>query len=79
MSARIYSAQQLDKLVMFAVGGHKDAVVGVFFENNSLDMYTCSRDGAVIAWECNFDLEDIQSEQVDASEKVHYAKSARYV
>ncbi|XP_071951728.1 periodic tryptophan protein 2 homolog [Antedon mediterranea] len=78
MSTRIYAAEPMERLSMFAVGGHKDAIVGVFFEKNSLDIYTCSRDGAVVSWECSADLEDIKTAQLDPSDKIRYSKTARH-
>lgn len=38
MNTRIYGAEKLDQLVIYSMGGHRDAIVGSFFLNNSLDV-----------------------------------------
>ncbi|XP_042261392.1 uncharacterized protein LOC121892423 [Thunnus maccoyii] len=34
-----------------SLGGHKDFIVGCFFEKDSLDLYTVSQDGTLCVWE----------------------------
>ena len=38
MNTHVYAAERLEQLVIFSTGGHRDAVVGGFFFNNSLDV-----------------------------------------
>lgn len=38
MNTHVYAADRLEQLVIYSTGGHKDAVVGSFFLNNSLDV-----------------------------------------
>nr|XP_039251943.1 periodic tryptophan protein 2 homolog [Styela clava] len=58
MNTRIYTTIPGNPL-LFSLGGHKDEIVGCFFESNSLDIYTISKDGALNVWESNIDLENL--------------------
>lgn len=52
-STWVFGAERWDNLIYYALGGHKDAIVGCFFESCSLDLYTLSRDGALCVWQCD--------------------------
>lgn len=41
------------------LAGHTDQIQGCFFENNSMDMNTISRNGQLCLWECNLQLDDL--------------------
>ncbi|XP_061483500.1 periodic tryptophan protein 2 homolog [Rhineura floridana] len=56
MSTWVFGAQRWANLIYYALGGHKDAIVACFFEGNSLDLYTVSRDGALCVWQCDTEL-----------------------
>lgn len=56
MMTRIHSIAR-GRNFKYMFGGHKDEIVACFFENQSLDMYTVSRDGVLNIWKCNVDLE----------------------
>ncbi|XP_077996881.1 periodic tryptophan protein 2 homolog [Glandiceps talaboti] len=60
MTSRVHATTHLSNLVMCSLGGHKDVIVGAFFEDKSLDVYSVSRDGALNVWESSFDLEDLR-------------------
>ena len=38
MNTRVYGAQHFRNLVVYSMSGHRDAIVGSFFEDNSLDV-----------------------------------------
>lgn len=38
MNTRVYGAQHFKNLVVYSMGGHRDAIVGSFFEADSLDV-----------------------------------------
>lgn len=59
-SVRIQSVEALNNFRPFVLGGHREEIVGCFFEEKTLDANTISRDGALMIWECNTDLEDIK-------------------
>ena len=42
MNTRVYGTQRYENLIVYSLGGHGDAVVGAFFEEDSLDVsYQC--------------------------------------
>ncbi|XP_056445500.1 PWP2 small subunit processome component [Gadus chalcogrammus] len=51
MSTWVFGAERWANLIYYSLGGHKDLVVGCFFEKESLDLYTVSQDGALCVWE----------------------------
>nr|CAB3265326.1 periodic tryptophan protein 2 homolog [Phallusia mammillata] len=61
MNTRVYAAVKLENLVIYSLGGHKDEIVGCFFEKDSLDIYSVSRDGTLNVWDCDTDLDDLKS------------------
>ncbi|XP_066947733.1 periodic tryptophan protein 2 homolog [Macrobrachium rosenbergii] len=55
MITRVYGLMKFKNLREYSLGSNKDTVVGVFFEENSLDLHTVGRDGIVCSWECSVD------------------------
>ena len=55
MSTKLYSMEKLANFTTYSLGSHSDSVVGCFFEKNSLDLITVSRNGQVCVWECSID------------------------
>uniref|UniRef100_UPI00358E2AAB periodic tryptophan protein 2 homolog isoform X2 n=1 Tax=Myxine glutinosa TaxID=7769 RepID=UPI00358E2AAB len=53
MSTWVFGAERWLNLVYYSLGGHKDVIVGCFFESGLLDLYTVSRDGTLCVWECD--------------------------
>lgn len=51
MSTWVFGAQRWANLIYYSLGGHKDVIMGCFFENDSLDLYTVSQDGTLCIWE----------------------------
>ncbi|CAL1597666.1 unnamed protein product [Knipowitschia caucasica] len=51
MSTWVFGAERWANLIYYSLGGHKDLIVGCFFEKDSLDLYTVSQDGALCIWE----------------------------
>ncbi|XP_058920761.1 periodic tryptophan protein 2 homolog isoform X1 [Kogia breviceps] len=60
MSTWVFGAERWDNLIYYALGGHKDAIVGCFFESSSLDLYTLSQDGALCVWQCDTSPEGLR-------------------
>ncbi|XP_062558413.1 periodic tryptophan protein 2 homolog [Armigeres subalbatus] len=58
-SVRLQGVEFLSNFRPFILGGHRDAVVGCFFEEKTLDVNTISKDGALMIWECSSEVEDI--------------------
>lgn len=59
MSTWIFGAQRWANLIYYSLGGHKDVIVGCFFEKNSLDLYTVSQDGTLCVWESDTELDGL--------------------
>uniref|UniRef100_A0A8V0YWC1 Periodic tryptophan protein 2 homolog n=1 Tax=Gallus gallus TaxID=9031 RepID=A0A8V0YWC1_CHICK len=60
MSTWVFGAERWANLIYYSLGGHKDVIVACFFEENSLDLYTVSRDGALCVWQCDTELDDLK-------------------
>ncbi|XP_056157267.1 PWP2 small subunit processome component [Lampris incognitus] len=50
-STWVFGAERWVNLIYYSLGGHKDVIVGCFFEKDSLDLYTVSQDGTLCVWE----------------------------
>ncbi|KAK7082129.1 U3 snoRNP protein [Halocaridina rubra] len=64
MMTRIYAFTKFKNLRAYSIGSNRDSVVGVFFEEKSLDLYTVGRDGKVCGWQCSVEPEGLM-EAVD--------------
>uniref|UniRef100_A0A8D0L2J1 PWP2 small subunit processome component n=1 Tax=Sphenodon punctatus TaxID=8508 RepID=A0A8D0L2J1_SPHPU len=60
MSTWVFGAERWANLIYYALGGHKNAIVACFFEENSLDLYTISQDAALCIWQCDTDLDGLK-------------------
>uniref|UniRef100_A0A8C2AFH9 PWP2 small subunit processome component n=1 Tax=Cyprinus carpio TaxID=7962 RepID=A0A8C2AFH9_CYPCA len=65
MTTWIFGAERWANLIYYSLGGHKDIIVGCFFEKDSLDMYTVSQEGTLCVWESDTELEGLQYENKD--------------
>uniref|UniRef100_A0A667Y1P0 PWP2 small subunit processome component n=1 Tax=Myripristis murdjan TaxID=586833 RepID=A0A667Y1P0_9TELE len=59
MSTWVFGAERWANLIYYSLGGHKDVIVGCFFEKDSLDLYTVSQDGTLCVWESNTELDGL--------------------
>ncbi|XP_012586613.1 PREDICTED: periodic tryptophan protein 2 homolog [Condylura cristata] len=75
-STWVFGAERWDNLIYYALGGHKDAIVGCFFESDSLDLYTLSRDGALCVWQC--DTPSAAPAPEEQQGKVKYSRLAKH-
>ncbi|XP_061685876.1 PWP2 small subunit processome component [Syngnathoides biaculeatus] len=57
MSTWVFGAERWTNLIYYSLGGHKDVIVGCFFEKDSLDLYTVSQDGTLCVWESDTELD----------------------
>nr|XP_054590312.1 PWP2 small subunit processome component [Nothobranchius furzeri] len=69
MSTWVFGAERWANLIYYSLGGHKDVVVGCFFEKDSLDLYTVSQDGALCVWESDTDPEGLVLKKTQDSPK----------
>nr|XP_023648696.1 periodic tryptophan protein 2 homolog [Paramormyrops kingsleyae] len=63
MTTWVFGTKRWANLVYYCLGGHKNAIVGCFFEQDSLDLYTVSQDGALCVWECDTELDGLLPEK----------------
>lgn len=68
MSTWVFGVERWQNLVFYALGGHRDAIVACFFRQNSLDIYTLSRDAALCVWECDTPLTGLRPRVAKAPE-----------
>lgn len=59
MCVRIYALDSYENFRSFLLGGHSQGIVGCFFEKNSFDITTVSRNGQLCIWVCNVDPNDL--------------------
>ncbi|XP_053273012.1 PWP2 small subunit processome component [Pleuronectes platessa] len=59
MSTWVFGAERWANLIYYSLGGHKDMIVGCFFEKDSLDLYTVSQDGTLCVWESDTELDGL--------------------
>ncbi|XP_061910663.1 PWP2 small subunit processome component [Entelurus aequoreus] len=59
MSTWVFGAERWTNLIYYSLGGHKDVIVGCFFERDSLDLYTVSQDGTLCVWESDTELDGL--------------------
>ncbi|XP_071988108.1 periodic tryptophan protein 2 homolog, partial [Engystomops pustulosus] len=59
MTTWVFGAERWKNLVFYSLGGHKDAIVSCFFQEDSLDIYTISSDAKLCMWECDTDLANL--------------------
>ncbi|XP_005178449.1 periodic tryptophan protein 2 homolog [Musca domestica] len=69
-STKVISIYFMKHFRTFVLGGHTDSIVACFFENNSLDANTLSRNGQLCLWECSRDMSSI--ERVEEHERQQY-------
>lgn len=78
-STKVYGVELYEKFRPYQLGGHTDALVGCFFETDSMDVSTVSRNGQLCLWQCSVDPTDIVPMGADhvASELAPPAKRVR--
>ncbi|KAK6486703.1 PWP2 small subunit processome component [Huso huso] len=79
MTTWVFGAERWANLVYYSLGGHKDVIVGCFFEEDSLDLYTVSQDGALSVWQCDTELEGLKPRPPKQTPTVHTEEDAEVV
>lgn len=59
-STRLYALEDFENFKTITIGGSNEAIVGAFFEANSLDCYTVSANGQIAIWDCSLSLEELK-------------------
>ncbi|RZC43013.1 periodic tryptophan protein 2 -like protein, partial [Asbolus verrucosus] len=55
MAAKLYPLDKWSNFRIYSLGNHTDIIVGCFFEENTYDITTISRNGQACVWECTID------------------------
>lgn len=71
MNTKVYGARKFQNLHVYSLGGHKDEIMGCFFQEDSLDLYTVCRSGSLNVWECDTDLDQLMP--MERKEVVSYS------
>ncbi|XP_044259190.1 periodic tryptophan protein 2 homolog [Tribolium madens] len=55
MAVKLYPLEKWHNFRIFSLGNHTDSIVACFFEENTYDITTISRNGQACVWECSID------------------------
>lgn len=58
-TTKLCAIEFLENFRPYQLAGHTDSIVGCFFEHDSLDVSTISRNGQLCIWECSLELKDL--------------------
>lgn len=58
-TTKLCALEFLENFRPYQLTGHTNSIVGCFFEENSLDVTTVSRNGQLCIWECSLRLEEL--------------------
>ncbi|XP_045467818.1 periodic tryptophan protein 2 homolog [Harmonia axyridis] len=59
MTVRVHAMEKYSNFQITAVRNHTDSIVGCFFEKDTYDLTTLSKNGQMCIWECNLNPEDL--------------------
>uniref|UniRef100_A0A182KFQ3 Small-subunit processome Utp12 domain-containing protein n=1 Tax=Anopheles christyi TaxID=43041 RepID=A0A182KFQ3_9DIPT len=78
-TVRLQNVIRLETFRPFVLGGHREAIVGCFFEEKTLDLNTISKDGLLMLWECGMELDDLDKtrEQIAGETEAAILKKKR--
>ncbi|XP_053680836.1 periodic tryptophan protein 2 homolog [Anopheles nili] len=69
-TVRLQNVALLKTFRPFVLGGHREAIVGCFFEEKTLDVNTISKEGLLMLWECSMEVDDLDKEREELIEAV---------
>lgn len=70
-SSKVIAISFMKNFRTYVLGGHTDAMVACFFENNSLHANTLSRNGQLCLWECSLEPSDIETATKEEKDEIH--------
>ncbi|KAJ8974650.1 hypothetical protein NQ317_019887 [Molorchus minor] len=59
MATKLYPLDKWANFRVYSLGNHTDGIIGCFFEEDSYDITTISRNGQTCIWECTIDPKDL--------------------
>lgn len=76
-TVKIYAIKLVNNFRPYVLTGHTDEIIGCFFEENSLDVNTISKNGQLCIWECSVALQDITYKAIDDENEEKEATAAK--
>lgn len=67
-TTRIFAIELYENFRPYQLAGHTDSIVGCYFEMDSLDVNTISRNGQLCIWECSLRLNELIPKSVKRNE-----------
>ncbi|XP_066156261.1 periodic tryptophan protein 2 homolog [Euwallacea fornicatus] len=61
MATKLYPMEKCKNFRINSLGSHTEGIVGCFFEKDSYDLITISRNGQTCVWECTIEPDDLQA------------------
>jgi len=61
MTVRVYPVFSMEKFKVFSLTGHRSTIINCFFEKDSLNVYSISRDSALSVWTASHNPEELES------------------
>merc|ERR1719419_1085971 len=59
-TTRIYAIDRFKNFKVYCLGGHSEPIVRVFFDKDFTKVYTVSRNGHLLIWECSLTPEQLE-------------------
>ncbi|KAF8324849.1 quinon protein alcohol dehydrogenase-like superfamily [Cantharellus anzutake] len=78
MTARIHPLEFNQSLYPKMLSSHRDAVVSAYFANGNKEIYTITRDGAVVVWRGKYDDEDGETLEIPDPEDEDFLLKNRW-
>ncbi|CAH3017559.1 unnamed protein product [Porites evermanni] len=69
MTSRIFSLFPINGFLPVTLSGHQNTVIGCYFAQNSLDIYSVSQDGVLLCWKCSTWLESVHLAELYPSQE----------
>lgn len=70
MTTRVHAMDKYSNFKIMALRNHTDSIVGCFFEKDTYDLITLSKNGQMVIWECNLNPEDFIPKGSQLKEKM---------
>ncbi|KAK9700457.1 WD domain, G-beta repeat [Popillia japonica] len=69
MTVKLYPLDKWSNFKIYSLGSHTDSIVSCFFEKNSLDLISISKNGQMCVWESSMETNDFKQIEAPPSKK----------
>ncbi|KAI4458257.1 wd40 repeat protein [Holotrichia oblita] len=76
MTVKLYPLDKWSNFKIYSLGSHTDSIVSCFFENNSLDLISISKNGQMCVWESSMETSDFKLIEAPPSKKQKSAEDS---